>query len=100
MPARFWILKALLGLLCVGFAYLWGRSLGRPQASAKRYTGRAGWAVRTLVAGAALQWGPGSAVIPLGFYGLGIVSGVAGFLLARRPKEPEQDLTETIFHSK
>jgi len=97
MPVRFWILKLVLGLMCVGFAHFWGRSLGRRRPPAGRYTGRTGWAVRTVVAAAALQWGPGSALLSAVFYALALASGAAGFFLARRPKEPEEDLTREIF---
>lgn len=96
MPARFWILRVVIGLMCVGFAFFWGRSLAA-KGKARRGAGPTAWAIRTLVAGAAMLWGPGLDLFTLGFYVAGALSLGGGFLSKRKPEQPEEDLTKTMF---
>ncbi len=97
MPARYWILRALLGLMCVGFAYMWGRAVGRPARPARRGTGVMSWTIRTLVAAAALQWGAGADLFAGLAYGVSAAAWATGFFLSRRPKSPGEDPTREIF---
>ncbi len=97
MPARYWILRALLGLMCVGFAYMWGRAAGRPARPVRRGTGSLSWTIRTLVAAAALQWGAGTDLFAGAAYGLSAAAWATGFFLARRSKPPEENLSKGIF---
>jgi len=100
MPARFWILRALLGLMCVGFAYMWGRAAGRRSQPVRRGMGTMSWTIRTLVAAAALQWGAGTDLFAGAAYGLSAAAWAAGFFFSRRPKGPGEDLTKEIFPPK
>jgi hypothetical protein len=100
MPARFWVLRIILGLMCVGFAFLWGRAAGGKRISNRRSAGRSAWAVRTVVTAAALLWGTGLDAVAIAVYALAAASGIGGFLLARKPEEPPEDLTKGIFPDK
>ncbi len=100
MPARFWILRVLLGLMCVGFAYMWGRAVGRHGRPARRGMGTMSWTIRTLVAAAALQWGAGTDLFAGAAYGTSAAAWAAGFFFSRRPKGPGEDLTKEIFPPK
>lgn len=98
MPARFWVLRIVIGLMCTVFAYLLGQSIVGDRKPAKRGAGKMAWAVRTVVAGAALLWGTGLDALAMGFYVLAILSGVLGFLRQRRPKRQEDvDLVKEMF---
>jgi hypothetical protein len=97
MPARFWLLRIAIGVLCVTFAFFWGRAVSRRRFPAPRGAGSTGWAIRTLASGAALLWGTGTDLFVLGFYlGAGL-SFAAGLLLNRKPPKPPEDLSREIF---
>ena len=84
--------------MCMAFAYMLGRSSVGDRKSARRGAGRMAWAVRTVVAGAALLWGTGLDALAMGFYALAILSGILGFLRQRRPKRQEDvDLVKEMF---
>ena len=46
----------VIALACVAFAYFWGRSVARRNLPHGRGAGQMAWAIRTLVAAAAIQW--------------------------------------------
>jgi hypothetical protein len=97
MPIRFLILRLVIALLCVGFAYFWGRSVAQSNMPHRRGAGPMAWAIRTLVAAAAIQWGAGPDVFSIVVYSAVVASWGGGFALSRRPPEPEEDLTKDIF---
>lgn len=98
MPAQFLILRIVLGLMCVGFAFCWGRSVGGGRHEpARRGTGTTSWAVRTGLTGLAMIWGAGPDVYAMASWALAGISWGSGFFLARKPKEPEADLTKEMF---
>lgn len=97
MPTRFWILRLVVALLCLGFAFFWGRSVGGRQVSKQRSTGPAAWGIRTTVAGSALLWGAGPDLFAIASYVLAAACWGGGFFLGRMLKEPEKDLTKEIF---
>ena len=97
MPMRYLILRLVIALLCVGFAYFWGRSFARRNMPHVRGAGPMAWAIRTLVAAAAIQWGAGPDVFSIVTYTATVASWGTGFALSRTPPEPEEDLTKEIF---
>ena len=97
MPAKMWIVRVVVGLMCVGFAYFLGRSLALPQTHGRKGTGPASWGIRTVLAGGAVLWGVGIDILAIAVYVLAIVSGAAGYFLGRRPKEPDKDPTQQMF---
>ena len=97
MSARFWILRSVVALLCLGFAFFWGRSVGGRYVPARRSTGSVAWGIRTTVAGSALLWGAGLDLFAIVSYVLAAASWGGGFYFGRMPKEPEKDLTKEIF---
>jgi hypothetical protein len=97
MPAKMWILRIVVGLMCVGFAYLLGRSLALPQTRGRRGTGPASWGIRTALAGGAVLWGVGIDLLAIVVYLLAIGSGAAGYFLGKKPGEPEEDPTKQMF---
>lgn len=97
MPARMWILRVVVGLMCVGFAYFLGRSLALPQTHGRRGTGPASWGIRTALSGGAVLWGAGIDILAIVVYALAIASGAGGYFMGKRAKEPEEDPTKQMF---
>jgi hypothetical protein len=95
--SRFLLLRLVLGLMCVVFAHFLGRSLTpKPQAS-RRGLGPASWALRTLLAGAAVTWRAGVDTLAAVVFALAVLSAAAGFYLETRPPKPPEDLTKQMF---
>jgi hypothetical protein len=89
------ILRGILALLSLVFAYQLGRSIG--QALRKRPKPRvAGWAVRTLLALLAASWRGGLDRVTITAILLAAVACALGVVLERRPRKQE-DLTDVIF---
>ena len=97
MPARFMILRLVFAILFVGFAYFWGRSVAQRNMPHRRGAGPMAWAIRTLVAAAAIQWGAGPDLYSIIVYVAAVASWGSGFALSRRPPEPEEDFTQEMF---
>lgn len=97
MPPRFWVLRSAVALFCLGFAFFWGRSLGGRYVSTRRSTGSVAWGIRTTVAAVALLWRTGLDLFAIAAYSLAAACWGAGFHLARRPREPEEDLSRDLF---
>lgn len=97
MVTRFLVLRIVLGLMCVAFAHMLGRSLAKRNRAARRGLGPGSWAVRTLLAGAAITWRAGIDALAATVYALAIAAAGAGFFLERRPPKPPEDLTKQMF---
>lgn len=97
MVTRFLVLRIVLGLMCVVFAHLLGRSLAKRSRASRRGLGPASWAIRTLLAGAAITWRAGVDALAATVYVLAAVGAGAGFYLERRPPKPPEDLTSQMF---
>lgn len=97
MVTRFLVLRIVLGLMCVAFAHLLGRSLARRGRAVRRGLGPASWALRTLLAAAAITWRAGIDGLATTVYVVAAVAGGAGFYLERRPPKPPEDLTKKMF---
>lgn len=97
MVTRFLVLRIVLGLMCVAFAHLLGRSLARSSRAARRGLGPASWALRTLLAGAAITWRAGLDALTALVYLLAAIAAATGYYLERRPPKPPEDLTKQMF---
>ncbi len=97
MPTRFLVLRIFIGLLCVGFAYAWGRSIARRNLPHRPRTGPLSWAIRTLLCAIVLLWGSGPDVYAIVAWVAAAISGGAGFFLSRKPPGPEEDLAKKMF---
>ena len=93
-----WILRVVVGLMCVGFAYFLGRSLALPQTHGRKGTGPASWGIRTALSGGAVLWGAGIDILAIVVYLAGdCVRGPGGYFMGKRPKKPEEDPTKQMF---
>jgi hypothetical protein len=90
------LLRALLGLFCIFFAYLLGRSIIRLRRGLQRPRSLYGWLIRMLVTAAAILWGRGLDRIAVVVYVLAAASLALGIWDERRPKKQE-DLTRQMF---
>jgi len=94
VPIEF--LRGVLGILCVVFAHLLGRSAAAVRAGRQRPGRLYGWALRTLVCAGALLFRHPVDAVAIAVYAVAVVAAAVGFWIERRPKEPE-DLTDEIF---
>ena len=96
MPASFEFLRGVLGVLCVLFAHMAGRSAAavrkRKQKPSKLYA----WIARGAVCGVVLALRHPLDLIDLTVWSLGLAAFAAGWLAVAREKEPE-NLTHQIF---
>jgi hypothetical protein len=89
------VLRVVLGLLCLFFAHLLGRSMVR----AWRGLGARslyGWLLRTAITAGAILWGRGLDGIAIVAFTLAAASLAVGMWDEQRPKKQE-DLTKEIF---
>jgi hypothetical protein len=90
------LLRGILLLLCLFFAYQFGRAV----VGARRGDRRArpyGWAIRTVLTGAALAWRHPLDLTVIGAWVLAAAAFALGAWMAARPQAPEEDLTKEIF---
>jgi len=89
------VLRVVLGLLCLFFAHLLGRSMvraGRGLGARSLY----GWLLRTAITAGAILWGRGLDGIAIVAFTLAAASLAVGMWEEQRPKKQE-DLTKEIF---
>ena len=95
MPIPLDVLRVVLGLLCLFFAHLLGRSIVR----ARRGQGARslyGWLIRTAITAGAILWHRGLDNIAIVVFTLALASLAVGMWDEQRPKKQE-DLTKEIF---
>ena len=95
MPIPMDGLRVVLGLLCLFFAHLLGRSIVRArrgQGSRSLY----GWLIRTAITAGAILWRRGLDNIAVVAFTLAAASLAVGMWDEQRPKKQE-DLTKEIF---
>lgn len=95
-PVPLELMRGVLVLLCLFFAHFLGRAIVRARRG-ERPGAMYSWAVRTLLAGAAIAWRHGLDTTTLLAWAAAGVSLMAGIRLALRPPKPEEDLTRQIF---
>mgnify|MGYP007100544794 CR=1 FL=1 len=83
--------------MCVAFAHFLGRSLRRGPRARGRGLGPTSWALRTLLAGAAITWRVGIDAFAVAVYALALLAAAAGFYLAGKPPKPPEDLARQMF---
>jgi hypothetical protein len=98
MPVPIEFLRGVLGILCVFFAHMLGRSAGAVRAGRQRSSRLYAWIIRTFLCGAALLFRHSLDTVALVVYLLAAIAAGAGFWNEQRPK-PQEDLTDQIFPS-
>jgi hypothetical protein len=95
MPIPLDVLRVVLGLFCVFFAHLLGRSIVRVRRGLPA-RGLYGWLIRTAITAGAILWHRGLDGIAIVAFTLAAASLVVGVWDEQRPKKQE-DLTREIF---
>ena len=88
MPLGF--LRGMLGVFCIAFAHLFGRSVIRLGRGLDRKSRTLAEALRTLAAGFAVGWRVGFDGLTITVLVLALVFCAAGMYLERRPKRREE----------
>ena len=96
MPVPLNLLRGLLGLLCIFFAHLLGRSIVGVRRRVQRPRSLYGWLIRTLITACAILWGGGLDRLAAVAYVLAAASLALGIWEEQRPKKQE-DLTRQMF---
>ena len=94
LPTEF--LRGVLGLLCVFFAYMAGRSATIVRQGIGKRTRLYGWVIRTVLCGAAVVFRHGVDAVAIGVWTLAALAFAAGMWGASHQK-PHEDLTHQIF---
>jgi predicted transporter len=90
------IVRTILGVLAVGFAWLLGRNLLMVSRGAKP-SAAVSWGLRTAAALAGTMWVSWRDRISLITIALALISAGAGAYMAARPKKDDEDLSSLIF---
>ena len=90
------LLRGILLLLCLFFAFQFGRSLARARRGERRARPYS-WAIRTLLTGAALAWRHALDATVIGAWVLAGAAFALGIWVGMRPPAPQEDLTKEIF---
>jgi hypothetical protein len=96
MPAHFMILRVVLAVFCVFFAYSLGKAIARKRWNRIRDSVLAAWVLRTAVTGFSVFWGVGADGLSIGVVVLAVLSAAAGYRNEGKQKVQE-DLTDVIF---
>ena len=88
--------RGVLGLLCVLFAYMAGRSAAMMRHGRQKKARLYGWAIRTVLCGAAVVFRQGLDAVSIGVWLLAALAFGSGLWLTAHPKPPE-DLTGQMF---
>jgi len=97
MPVSILFIRCLLGLFCIAFAHILGRSAYRKFKLNARGAQFTRWALRTAVTGLGALWHGPLDGVSLSIVGLAIAAAAAGFYRERRPPKQEEDLTKVLF---
>jgi hypothetical protein len=87
---QWFLLRGILGALCVLFAAFLGRSVIRRQEGIERPAILIGWALRVIITGAAVFFRAGFDRISIPTLGLAVLSFLAGAYIESRPKQHEE----------
>jgi hypothetical protein len=96
MPVPIEFLRGVLGLLCIFFAHVAGRTSAAVYAGRQRRSRLYSWNLRMAVCGAALLFRHEVDGVVIGVYLLAAVAFAGGWWLESKPKQ-EEDLTREIF---
>ena len=90
------VFRVVLGVLCVFFAYMAGRSAAMVRLERQKKTRLYGWLIRMVLCGAAVIYRQGIDVVSIVSWALAALAFVGAMWVASHPKPPE-DLTDQIF---
>lgn len=96
MPVQFTIMRAILGVLAVGFAYQLGRHALMVYRGAK-VSQVVSWGFRTAAALIGALWLSRSDRLAVGVTVLSAIAAGLGVYVESRPKREEEDLSKLIF---
>jgi len=96
MPVPIEFLRGILGILCVFFAHMAGRSAAAVRAGRQKNTRLYAWLIRTTVCGAALVFRHPVDAVVIGVYVVAAALFAGGYWAEQRPKKNE-DPTHEIF---
>ena len=96
MPVSTEFLRGVLGMLCVFFAYMAGRSAAAVRQGRSKPGRLYGWILRTIVCGGAVIFRRDFDVVVIAVWALAASAFAAGMWLVLHQKTPE-DLTHQIF---
>ena len=96
MPVPTEFLRGVLGLLCVFFAYMAGRSATIVRQGIGKRTRLYGWVIRMVLCGAAVVFRNSVDAVAIGVWTLAALAFAAGMWGASHQK-PQEDLTDQIF---
>ncbi len=90
------LLRGILLLLCLFFAYQFGRAVVRVRRGGRGARVH-GWGIRTALTAAALAWRHALDFTVIGAWVLAAAAFALGAWMAARPQAPQEDLTKEIF---
>jgi hypothetical protein len=96
MPVSLEFLRGVLGVLCVFFAHMAGRSAGAVRQGRQKLSRLYGWALRTVLCGAIMVFRHEVDSIALGVWGFAVIAFAIGMWDVSRARKQE-DLTHEIF---
>jgi hypothetical protein len=96
MPVSLDFLRGMLGVLCIFFAHMAGRSAESVRKGRQKVSRLYGWLLRTLVCAAILVFRHTVDNVAIGVWALSAIAFAAGMLVTSRQK-PAEDLTHEIF---
>src|SRR5437870_2747512 len=96
MPVPMEFLRDVLGLLCVFFAYMSGRSATIVRQGIGKRTRLYGWAIRMVLCGVVLIYRHGADALAIGVWALAALA-FAGGMWGASHQKPHEDLTHQIF---
>ncbi len=95
VPLEF--LRGVLGLLCVSFGHMAGRSAVRVRKGEQRVSKLYGWIIRATITALAVAWRHGLDGVTVMVLAAAVVSAAAGAWIESRPRKPEEDLSKELF---
>jgi hypothetical protein len=97
MPVPIDFLRGVLGILCIFFAWMAGRSASAVRRGKQKPSRIYGWVIRATVCAGALLFRHALDGIALAIYLLAALAAVAGWWEDRRPRKEEDDLSREMF---
>ena len=96
MPVSTEFLRGVLGMLCVFFAYMAGRSVGAVRQGWSKLWRLYGWILRTVICGAVMVFRQQLDGVVIAVWALAAMAFAGGMWLVLH-QEPPEDLTHQIF---
>ncbi len=96
MPLHLLLLRGILGILCVLFAYALGKAIERRRRGRVRDSVLIAWGLRTFVTGFGVFWRIGFDALSIAVLVLAVLSGALGFWNEWKPKR-QQGQPDSIF---